>query len=306
MNKNMQISKLLISKDVIENSSINRSRSNFQNIYNLRDFDDKNQNQNQITPAFWTNGNYEPLQLLNYKVDLLNDDSHPISINDLRDNDRKILSLLKDEIVSTYSFKALERKLNIHQQSLSRALKRLVELDLVEKIPAGYKLIEKNNFTSNAIIENSKLLEDEEESFSVKKTRKRFDQLIQIRIPIRYNTELIINSLIGKWFGNLRWFGLIKKETGSTLQWIAIDKFSNNKLFQINVNIVSEYIVIESNAVSDKEKVQAMSSSNKIVSEIIKIIQENQQEVEEEELEIPNDYVPIYNSEVKYNFKKNK
>jgi DNA-binding HxlR family transcriptional regulator len=300
MNKNMQISKLLISKDAIENNNY----SNFQNIYNLLNFED--QDQNQITDTFLTNGNYEPLQLLNYKVDLLNDDSHPISINDLRDNDRKILSLLKDEIVSTYSFKALERKLNIHQQSLSRALKRLVELDLVEKVPAGYKLIEKNNFISNAILENSKLLvEEEEESYRVKKTRKRFDQLIQIRIPIRYNIKSIINHLIGKWFGNLRWFGLIKKETGSTLQWIAIDKYSNNKLFQINVNIVSEYIVIESNAVSDKEKVQAMSSSNKIVSEIIKIIQENQQK-EEEELEIPNDYAPIYNSEVKYIFKKNK
>ena len=95
MNKNMQISKLLISKDGIEN---NNNSSNFQNIYNLLNFDDKNQNQNQITDTFLTHGNYEPLQLLNYKVDLLNDDSHPISINDLRDNDRKILSLLKDEI----------------------------------------------------------------------------------------------------------------------------------------------------------------------------------------------------------------
>src|SRR6476661_4642802 len=103
MNKNMQISKLLISKDAIDNNNY----SNFQNIYNLLNFED--QNQNQITDTFLTIGNYEPLQLLNYKVDLLNDDSHPISINDLRDNDKKILSLLKDEIVSTYSFKALER-----------------------------------------------------------------------------------------------------------------------------------------------------------------------------------------------------
>src|SRR6476620_4808060 len=105
MNKNMQISKLLISKDAIENNNY----SNFQNIYNLLNFEDQDQDQDHITDTFLTNGNYEPLQILNYKVDLLNDDSHPLSINDLRDNDRKILSLLKDEIVSTYSFKALER-----------------------------------------------------------------------------------------------------------------------------------------------------------------------------------------------------
>ncbi len=60
-----------------------------------------------------------------------------------------------------------------------------------------------------------------------KKTKKRFNQLIQIRIPIKNNIELIVNHLIGKWFGNLRWFGLIKKETGFTLQWIAINKYNN-------------------------------------------------------------------------------
>jgi DNA-binding HxlR family transcriptional regulator len=303
MNENMQILNLLIPK------SVNDFNGNFQSIFNLIHSNDKNQDKNLTTTTTTNviaNDNYEPLQILNYQADLSNNDTFPISIKDVRNNDKKILSLLDEEILSTYSFKALERRLDIHQQSLTRALKRLRELGLIEKTPAGYKLIKKNISLSDTILENNQLLkEEEEESFRVKKTRKRFDQLIQIRIPIRNNTELIINRLNGKWFGNLRWFGLIKKETGSTLQWIAIDKYNNNKLFQINVNIVSEYIVIESNAISEKEKVEAMSSSNRIVSEIIKIIQENQKE-EEEELEIPNDYAPIYNSEIKYNFKKNK
>lgn len=143
------------------------------------------------------------------------------------------------------------RKLDIHQQSLTRALKRLGDLNLIEKTPSGYKLIKKNISLSNAIFENSQL---EKELFETKKPRKRFNQLIQICIPIRNNIELIVNRLNGKWFGNLRWYGLIKKETGFTLQWIAINKYNNNKLFQINVNIVSEYIVIESNAVSDKKR----------------------------------------------------
>jgi DNA-binding HxlR family transcriptional regulator len=289
--------------------SVNDFNGNFQSIFNLIHSNDKNQDKNLTTTTTTNviaNDNYEPLQILNYQADLSNNDTFPISIKDVRNNDKKILSLLDEEILSTYSFKALERRLDIHQQSLTRALKRLRELGLIEKTPAGYKLIKKNISLSDTILENNQLLkEEEEESFRVKKTRKRFDQLIQIRIPIRNNTELIINRLNGKWFGNLRWFGLIKKETGSTLQWIAIDKYNNNKLFQINVNIVSEYIVIESNAISEKEKVEAMSSSNRIVSEIIKIIQENQKK-EEEELEIPNEYEPIYNNEVKYNFKKNK
>ncbi|HEY0579447.1 MAG TPA: MarR family transcriptional regulator, partial [Candidatus Nitrosocosmicus sp.] len=260
MNGNMQILNLLIPK------SVNDFNGNFQSIFNLIHPNNKNQNQNLTTTTTTNviaNDNYEPLQILNYQADLSNNDTFPIPINDVRNNDKKILSLLDEEILSTYSFKALERKLDIHQQSLTRALKRLRELGLIEKTPAGYKLIKKNISLSDTILENNQLLkEEEEESARVKKTRKRFDQLIQIRIPIRNNTELIINRLIGKWFGNLRWFGLVKKETGSTLQWIAIDKYNNNKLFQINVNIVSEYIVIESNAISEKEKVEAMSSSN--------------------------------------------
>ena len=86
---------------------------------------------------------------------------------------------------------------------------------------------------------------------------------------------------------------------------MAINKY-NNKLFQVNVNIVSEYIVIESNAVSDKEKIEAMSCSNRIVSEITKILQRNlQQECEiPDEFAMPKGHVPTYTSKVKQSFKR--
>jgi DNA-binding HxlR family transcriptional regulator len=210
--------------------------------------------------------------------------------------------LLNEEICSTYSFKAIQRKLDIHQQSLTRALKRLGYLDLIEKTPAGYKLIKKNISLSNALLENNIQLEEEpEELFEAKKAKKRFNQLIQIRIPIKDNIELIVNRLIGKWFGNLRWFGLIKKETTLTLQWIAINKYNNDNLFQINVNIVSEYIVIECDAVSDKEKIEAMLYSNRIISEIIKTLQSNLQEKYELP---PKEYAHIYTNKIKYNSNK--
>jgi DNA-binding HxlR family transcriptional regulator len=307
MNKNMQISKLLIPKFVIENNC------NIQSVFDLLQHCDK---KNHDQTAVMANDNYVSVQQLNYHIGCDNDDdgvdSYPLSTNDLRNNDKKILSILNEEMWSTYSFKALERKLDIHQQSLARALKRLVDLDLIEKTPAGYKLIKKNIFLSNTILQNRQLTEEEAEEaepelFETGKTRKRFNQLIQMRIPIRNNTELVVNQLVGKWFGSLRWFGLIKKETGVTLQWVAINKYSNNKLFQINVNIVSEYIVMESNAVSEKEKIEAMSCSNRIVGEITKILQGDlQQECEiPDEFTVPKNHVPTYTSKVKRNFKGN-
>jgi DNA-binding transcriptional ArsR family regulator len=305
----MKASELLIPQFEIKNNIINCS-----NVFNLlQQPDDKNRN---LRPIFVANGVHEPMRPLSGHTDNDGDgdgdgDSYAVLTNDLRNNDRKILSLLNEEIWSTYSFKALERKLDIHQQSLARALKRLRELDLVEKTPNGYKLIEKNSIFSSKEITGNNQSEEvaEPETTETRKTRKRFNQLIQISIPIRNNTDQITNHLVGKWFGNLRWFGLIQKETGITLQWIAVDKLSNNKMFQINVNIVSEYIVIESNADSDNEKVEAMSYSNRIVNEIIKTLQVNMQEechVPEEFNSMPKEYVAVpSSSKAKYNLKKN-
>ncbi len=301
----MQTSKLLIPKFVIENNC------NIQSVFDLLQHYDENI---QDQTAVMTNDNHVSVQQLNYHIGCDgysdgDDDPYPLSTDDLRNNDKKILSLLNEEMWSTYSFKALERKLDIHQQSLARALRRLVNLDLIERTPAGYKLIKKNIFLSNTIPENTQLSEDQEEEpeiFESGKSRKRFNQLIQVCIPIRNNTEIVTSQLVGKWFGSLRWFGLIKKETGLTLQWVAINKYNNNKLFQVNVNIVSEYIVIESNAVSDKEKIEAMSCSNRIVSEITKILQRNlQQECEiPDEFTMPKGHMPTYTSKVKQSFKR--
>jgi len=229
----------------------------------------------------------------------VNNEKITLSINDIRNNDKKILSLLQKEMLSTYSFKALERKLDIHQQSLSRALKRLLDLDLIEKTSSGYKLVERNMYNFNPILEDN-LLNEEIEIDKSKKHRK-YKQLIQIYMPVKSNIEPIVDNLAGKWFGNLRWFGLIKKETGFRLQWIAVDKHSSNKIFQINVSILSEYIIVETDAVSDGEKVEAMHYSNRIIEEIIKILQENLLE----ELKPEKEYTPIYANDIKVSHDRN-
>src|ERR671925_143445 len=67
------------------------------------------------------------------------DSQESLSATDFHNNDNKILALLNED-GSNYSFKGLMRKLNLHQQSLSRALHRLEEMELVEKSPVGYRL----------------------------------------------------------------------------------------------------------------------------------------------------------------------
>lgn len=260
----MQLLKLYLSKDVVE-------KENQQYMFNLQQFDRKNQNSSFCR----INRNYEPLRLVEQNnIDQGYDNGFAIDIEDIRNNDKKILSFLKEDLWATYSFKSLERKLGIHQQSLSRALKRLVDLNLIAKTPFGYKLNIKDVCLSTSILQDNQAEEDEyllSKTKKSKKSKKRFNQLIQICIPIKSDIDVIVNHLVGRWFGDLRWHGLVKRETSFILQWDVINKYDeNNTLFQINLNIVSEYIVIESNATSDQEKIKAISNANRIITEIIK------------------------------------
>lgn len=180
-----------------------------------------------------------------------------LSASDFHNNDNKILALL-NEAGSNYSFKGLMRKLNLHQQSLSRALHRLEEMDLVEKSSLGYRLSK----AGASAMSNTELLQQ-------KRPRGReYMQLLQTYIPLNIKASEVMRYLIGRWFKNLRWIGMIRSDTGYTLQWI-----SDDGSFQINLRLIADYIVIETNASTEKEKVQAMVGSYAIYEHITKVMQ---------------------------------
>ena len=186
------------------------------------------------------------------------DDSQDLlSPNDFHNNDNKILELL-NEAGSNYSFKGLMRKLNLHQQSLSRALHRLEEMDLVEKSPLGYQLSK-----AGAVAMSRNELSQQH-----KPKGREYMQLLQTYIPLNIKASEVMRHLIGRWFKNLRWMGMIRSDTGYTLQWT-----SDDGSFQINLRLIADYIVIETNAYTDREKVQAMVGSYAIYEHITKIMQ---------------------------------
>jgi DNA-binding HxlR family transcriptional regulator len=182
-----------------------------------------------------------------------------LSASDFHNNDNKILALL-NEAGSNYSFKGLMRKLNLHQQSLSRALHRLEEMELVEKSPVGYRL-SKIGATAMSKIE---LLQQQQH----KPKGREYMQLLQTYIPLNIKAPEVMRHLIGRWFKNLRWIGMIRSDTGYTLQWT-----SDDGAFQINLRLIADYLVIETNASTEKEKVQAMVGSYTIYEQITKVMQ---------------------------------
>jgi DNA-binding HxlR family transcriptional regulator len=192
------------------------------------------------------------------------DNSHDsISATDFHNNDNKILALL-NEAGSNYSFKGLMRKLNLHQQSLSRALHRLEEMELVEKSPVGYRL-SKGGASAMSRIE---LLQQQQQQQQHKPKGREYMQLLQTYIPLNVKAPEVMRHLIGRWFKNLRWIGMIRSDTGYTLQWT-----SDDGSFQINLRLIADYIVIETNASTEKEKVQAMVGSYTIYEQITKVMQ---------------------------------
>ena len=203
------------------------------------------------------------------------EDSLPLTDDVLHLNDSKILLLMGQEVRSNYSFKGLIRKLNLHQQSLTRALIRLEDMKLVEKSSIGYKLTENGeslirlllsskNIAYKLVINNS-ILEKKKE----KEKRNGYIQLLQTYISVDIKPEEILYGLIGKWFNNLRWVGMIESEAGGyMLQWINDDHYG----FQINLRLISDYLIIETNAASDKEKIEAMIGSYRIFEQISKIL----------------------------------
>jgi hypothetical protein len=131
-------------------------------------------------------------------------------------------------------------------------------MDLVEKSSLGYRLSK----AGASAMSNTELLQQ-------KRPRGReYMQLLQTYIPLNIKASEVMRYLIGRWFKNLRWIGMIRSDTGYTLQWI-----SDDGSFQINLRLTAYYIVIETNASTEKEKVQAMVGSYAIYEHITKVMQ---------------------------------
>ena len=204
-------------------------------------------------------------------VQIIVEDSSGISLDEFRSNDKKVLSVLNqdsDLADNQYTFNGLARKLGMHQQSLSRALHRLEDAGLVQKTESGYKL----SRSLRSILVKKSRIDLESLARRVSKQHLQFVQVLQLYIPTIVKVEEVVDKLVGKWFGNLRWIGLVEGDSGYVLQWAYSDKF------QVNLKIVSRYAVVESNATGDADRAESMVGAYQVFEQITKILQKSQAE----------------------------
>ena len=203
-------------------------------------------------------------------VQIIIDDTSNVSLDDFQTNDKKVLSLLnQDGGVSDnkYTFNGLVRKLGIHQQSLARSLHRLESAGLVKKTDYGYKLTK----NLDSILVKKSRIDLENLSKTILHQYAQFEQIIQLYIPTTVKVEDVVNKLLGKWFGTLRWIGIVEGDGGYVLQWESNDKY------HVNLKLVSRYAVVESDASGAKNKSEATINAHRILEQITKLLKESQE-----------------------------
>jgi len=188
-------------------------------------------------------------------------ESPKLDDEELHNNDKKILSLLINENSSHFSFTGMKRKLNVHQQSLARALARLEELGLVEKSDAGYGL----NKNAEVFDSSDKIVKEPSTIFS---KRSINFQLLHASIPVQIEVEQILIGIQGKWFDKYRFEELKKINNGYALKWV-----NEATSFELALIIIGNYCVIETNAISGKSRLEAMFGASRIIKEIARILQ---------------------------------
>jgi DNA-binding HxlR family transcriptional regulator len=197
-------------------------------------------------------------------IQIIVDDSG-ISLDDFQSNDKKVLSVLNqdsDLAENQYTFNGLVRKLGIHQQSLSRALHRLEDAGLIQRTESGYK----PNRNLRSVLVKKSQIDLENLAKKISKQHLQFVQILQLYIPTTVKIDDVVDKLVGKWFGNLRWIGLVEGDGGYVLQWANSDKF------QVNLKIISRYATVESNAASEKDKAESLLSAHRIFEQITKVL----------------------------------
>ena len=203
-------------------------------------------------------------------VQIIIDNSTDVSLDDFQTNDKKVLSVLNqdsDVSDSLYTFNGLVRKLGIHQQSLARSLQRLESADLIKKTDYGYKLAK----NLDSILVKKSRIDLENLSKRASHQYEQFEQILQLYIPTDIKVEDVVNKLLGKWFGTLRWIGIVEGDGGYVLQWKSSDNY------HVNLKLVSRYAVVESDASGTRFKSESIIHAHRILEQITKLLKRRQE-----------------------------
>lgn len=104
------------------------------------------------------------------------------------------------------AFQGLRRKMNMHQEKLSRALLRLEEDGYVQHLPKGYTLTQKGSSLAHRWLTESP---------------RTYSTILQSFLPADLSPLTMARHLEGRWFHNLRWQGIKEEGDRTVLRWVT-------------------------------------------------------------------------------------
>ena len=117
--------------------------------------------------------------------------------------DERILSTLHG-LHGRIAFSGLRRVLHAHPESLSRSLRRLEREGLVERSEGGYRAL--GEVPRGTAPPSSDLR-----------------SIAQVDLPPGAPSDSVLGRLSGRWFGSLRWVGVVDGPSGRLLAWARRD-----------------------------------------------------------------------------------
>ena len=131
------------------------------------------------------------------------------------------------------AFSGLRRKLGAHPESLARALRRLEREGLVERSDGGYRSL--GPPAGPASLGSTP-----------------FRQIARIDLPGDIDEATVLARLAGRWFGSLRWVGVVEEPGRRLLAWARRDG-QGQVLLGIQRGALRVYVPDSADEVSEDE-----------------------------------------------------
>jgi len=159
------------------------------------------------------------------------------------------MEMLSAESDATYTFQGLKRRLGLHQEKLTRILRRLEDDNLVAKTEDGYRTLKQKRGEARHLVEGA--------------------PIIRGQLPPGIDSRLLLERIKGRWFKNFRWMGHSNSVDELSLYWITED----NK-FQVRVQLSPMEILVWSQPTGHRESGSSVVAAYELFDRISRMIPE--------------------------------
>jgi hypothetical protein len=177
--------------------------------------------------------------------------------SDLDDREREVLKLLAKDQNTYFSFQGLRRRLGLHQETLTRTLKRLEEADVIQRSAEGYKLRNNGNTFS----------------FNIPTNEVFAKPVIDAYLPADIDVTVLFQKLRGHWFSNFRWLGYSHDGNQLSMTWISEDG-----QMQVQARIGGGKIIIAADSFANNEEPRRIAAAYQLFDHVTKIAEEVMQQ----------------------------